>query len=225
MRVYCYTIPMIKAVLFDMNGIIIDDEHIHEKALQETVKPFGVDVSHEQYLECCAGRTDRAGFESISTLFSVPLPIDELLKQKSAAYLELFPKTKKDFPGVIALIHTLSDSFSVAVTSSASRAEVELITKEFGINECLQVTVSADEVKKGKPDPEPYLTTARLLAVEPSECVVIEDSRNGVLSAKAAGCYCIGVTTTHDRDALSGADLIVEGFDEITSKVIFDLER
>lgn len=70
---------MIKAVLFDMNGIIIDDEHIHELAFQETVKPFNISLTHTDYLECCAGKTDRAGYESIAATFNKELPIDLLL--------------------------------------------------------------------------------------------------------------------------------------------------
>src|SRR3989339_853056 len=111
--------PRIKAVLFDMNGIIIDDEHIHEMAFKETVKPFGIELDHLTYLDCCAGKTDRAGYEEIAAKFS------------------------KDF--------------ILALTSSSSRAEVDLIAKEFGIDHEFRITISADDVTKGKPNPEPYL--------------------------------------------------------------------
>lgn len=216
---------MIKAVLFDMNGIIIDDEHIHEMAFRETVKPFNIDLDHQIYLECCAGKTDRAGYEQIATKFSGDLPIDELLQQKSQMYLKLFPANKKDYPGVISLIHSLAKFFTLALTSSSSRAEVDLIIKEFEINHEFSVTVSANDVTKGKPDPEPYLITAEKLGVLPSECVVIEDSRSGVLSAKTAGCFCVGVTTTHSAEDLKKADLVVDHYSSLNAQVIKDLAR
>lgn len=211
---------MIKAILFDMNGIIIDDEHIHEMAFRETVKPYGINLDHQSYLMCCAGKTDRAGYEEIAVSHNKDLPTDLLLIEKSRLYLQLFPTNKKSYPGVIELIHSLANSYQVALTSSSSRVEVDLITKEFAIDSNFSVTVSGDDVRRGKPDPEPYLLTASKLCVKPQECLVIEDSRSGVLSAKAAGCYCIGVTTTHTQEELEGADVICESFTEITPKLI-----
>lgn len=208
-----------------MNGVIIDDEHIHEMAFRETVKPFNIDLDHQTYLECCAGKTDRAGYEQIATKFSEDLPIIELLQQKSQMYLKLFPANKKDYLGVINLIHSLAKNFTLALTSSSSRAEVDLITKEFRIDNEFSVTVSADDVTKGKPDPEPYLITAGKLGVLPSECVVIEDSISGVLSAKTAGCFCVGVTTTHSAEDLKKADLIVDRFSLLNVKVVENLAR
>lgn len=225
MSIYCYTLSMIKAVLFDMNGIIIDDEHIHEMAFRETLTPFDIDFDHQTYLDCCAGQTDRAGYEQIAIKFSKELPIDGLLKQKAQKYLKLFPANKKDYIGVIDLVHSLAKDFILALTSSSSRDEVELITKEYSIKHEFKVIVSADDVTKGKPDPEPYLITAEKLGVLTHECVVIEDSRSGVLSAKAAGCYCIGVTTTHSEEDLKEADLIVDDFTSLNAQVIRAIEK
>lgn len=210
---------MIRAVIFDMNGVVIDDEHIHELAFKETVKPFDIDLSHQNYLECCAGKTDRAGYESISEKFNTSLPIEKLLKDKANFYLKLFPEYKKSYPGVIELISSLANNYTLALTSSSSRAEVDLITKEYRVDKLFRITISADEVKRGKPDPEPYLTTCNLLKLDPKECVVIEDSKSGVLSAKAAGCFCMGVTTTHNEKDLEGADEITDSFDNVQTLI------
>jgi HAD superfamily hydrolase (TIGR01509 family) len=214
---------MIKAVIFDMNGVIIDDEHIHELAFQETVKRYNIDLSHEDYLECCAGKTDYAGYKEIASKFTIHLNVDKLLNEKSQAYLNLFPTNKKKYPGVINLIRLLSKDFILALTSSSSKAEVDLIIKEFDIQEEFQVTISADDVTKGKPNPEPYLTTAEKLSLSPYECVAIEDSKSGVISAKSAGCYCIGIITTHHKSDLEQSDLIVHDFSEISTEVIGNL--
>lgn len=214
---------MIKAIFFDMNGIIIDDEHIHKLAFKETVNSFGIDLTHEDYLECCAGKTDKAGYESIGQKFKKNLPIKLLLKEKSQRYLDLFPANKKDYPGVIDLITRLSNDYRVALTSSSSRAEVELIIQEFKIKKYFEVLITGDDVIKGKPDPEPYLKTARQMNLLPQECVVIEDSRSGVMSAKTAGCKCIGVTTTHSSKDLAQADVTAKDFESITSELINSL--
>lgn len=216
---------MIKAVIFDMNGIIIDDEHIHELAFKETLKPFEINFTHDDYLECCAGKTDENGYEYIAYKFSIKLPTIELLQKKAEWYLKFFPENKKTYPGVLELIQKLSKKYVLALTSSSSRAEVDLITKEFDLKKYFQVTISADEITKGKPDPEPYLKTILLLKIKPKECLVIEDSKSGVLSAKAAGCYCIGVTTTHDKDSLLECDLITDSFKKINLDLVQSLGR
>lgn len=203
-----------------MNGIIIDDEHIHERAFRDTVKPYNIDLNHQAYHECCSGKTDRAGYEYIARKYSVTLPINALLKQKSAIYTKHFPTNKKAYSGVIELIYTLAENFVLGLTSSSPRKEVDLIINSFEINHKFKVTISADDVKKGKPDPEPYLLTAKKLGFKPEECVVIEDSPNGIISAKSAGCYCIGVITTHKKENLKRADLIVDTVSEISSQVI-----
>lgn len=211
---------MISHVIFDMNGVIIDDEYVHEIAFQATVKKYGIKMTHEMYLACCAGRTDRAGFETVANETGVNLPIEQVLEDKSQQYLELFPKYKRSFPGVIALINKLKRDYILALTSSASRAEVEMTLKEFEITDCFKVIVTADDITKGKPDPEPYLLTAQKLHVNPDVCVVIEDSRNGLLSAKAAGMKCIVITTTHAKADLKEADLIVDSFAVIDVKAL-----
>ena len=203
-----------------MNGVIIDDENIHELAFKKTVKPFGINLSHQDYLNCCAGKTDRAGYESIAVEYKKKLPIDKLLQQKSKTYLQLFPENKKSYPGVIELIHHLSKDYLLSVTSSSSRVEVDLITREFGIDKYLNTTISANDVKNGKPNPEPYLITCEKLFISPKEAVVIEDSISGVISAKSAGCFCIGITTTHTSKDLLTCDLIVNSFAEINSEVV-----
>jgi len=208
-----------------MNGVIINDEHIHEMAFRDTLKPFGIDLSHKKYLECCAGKTDRDGYRSIIQDFSVEINIDDILEEKKKIYFDLFPENNKTYLGVIDLISDLSETFLLALTSSSSRNEVDLVINEFKIKKYFKTTISADEVKKGKPNPEPYLTTVNILGLKPEECVVIEDSTNGILSAKAAGCYCIGVTTTLEREMLADADLVVDCFSEINRRVVLELEQ
>jgi len=210
---------MIKAIIFDMNGVIIDDLAIHSFAFSEVLQDFHITIPLKEYLKEFAGKTDRAGFEDVGERFSIELPVDELLANKGEAYLRLFSQHKKRYPGVIELIKKLSKNYVLALASSATRAEVDLITKEFGIDSYFKVAVSAEDVSEGKPNPEPYLKTASLLKVSPDECVVIEDSIDGVVAAKSAGCFCIRVATTHPKDLITKADRTVDSFEEISGVI------
>lgn len=212
----------IRAVLFDMNGIIIDDEHIHEAAYKRTVETFGINLDHESYLVCCAGKTDKEGYESIGRKYQKSLPINQLLDQKAKEYLSLFPIQKCVYPGILECIDRLSKNYTLGLTSSSIKWEVELITKEFKIADKFKVTITGDDVKNSKPDPEPYLLTCKLLNVKPAETVVIEDSASGIKSAISAGCKCIGITTTHSSEQLilNNPTTILRNFDQINTDLI-----
>lgn len=209
-----------QAVIFDMNGVIIDDEHIHEQAFAQVMKAYGIELSHQAYLDCCAGRTDAAGIEQLSEQFSINIDINEALKAKTAAYLELFPQHKRAYPGVIEFINFLHNHFALALTTSSSKTEADLVLAAFNIKDAFRVVVTAADVSKGKPDPQPYVITASRLGIDPSDCMVIEDSTGGVRSAKAAGMTCIAITTTHSASDLTEADLVVDSFDAIKKYLV-----
>lgn len=211
---------MIKAVIFDMNGVIINDEAIHEGLFQETLRPYGLKFNHQAYLSCCAGKTDRAGYQTISQKYRLKLPINRLVSEKNQKYQVLFSRHHQAYPGVINLIKNLAANFTLALTSGAIRQEVELVLKQFKLKPYFKVMITGDDVRKSKPDPEAYLKTVRLLGLQAKECLVLEDSANGVASAKAAGCYCLAITTTQSAAKLEKADKIVKSFEEITLSLI-----
>ncbi len=214
---------MNNAVIFDMNGIIIDDEHVHELAFQKVLEEFDIHLTHLDYISVFAGRTDQSGFESIAYKHGIKLPINELLRKKADLYLSLFPENKKTYPGVIELIHILSEKFVLALTSSSTRKEIDLVLNTFEVQDKFKIIVSAEDVSHGKPDPEPYLITSQQLEILPEFCVVIEDSKSGVRSAIDAGMKCIGVTTTHELGALHAATKVVNSFNQITEELVLSL--
>lgn len=216
----------VKAVIFDMNGVIIDDEKIHEGAFKQTLEPHGIILDHQSYLECCAGKTDKSGYESIAEKYKKVLHIEQLLIQKAELYLTLFPTLKKVYPGILDCINRLSKNYVLALTSSSVRKEVELITKELNIYNKFKIIITGDDVKSGKPNPEPYLKTCKLLNITPQQSIVIEDSISGVTSAITAGCKCIAVTTTHTKDQLltNNPTIIIDSFNQITEKIIDSIQ-
>lgn len=212
---------MIKAIIFDMNGVIVDDEHLHELAFKEVLGTLGVELSHKEYFDYCVGRTDEAGFVHVVEKFELKgVDIERLVRDKADAYYQITPSNFKSFPGCLELINDLRQAFRLALASSCAKKEVDMVLKAFELEQTFEFVITADDVKKGKPDPEPYLITAQKLKIRPEYCLVIEDAKNGVLSAKSAGMKCIAVTTTHKRDDLLNADIIFDSFSEITAELI-----
>ena len=208
---------MFKAIIFDMNGVIINDEELHAMAFSRVLSQFGVMLSREDkdYKEICLGRTDREGFEVLIERFGITEDINELLRQKAEEYLKLVKGNIKSYPGVLELVHKLKDDFMLALVTGAIRQEAELTLKYFKIKDCFKVTITGDDTINGKPDPEPYIRAVEYLHISPDDCVIIEDSSIGVESAKRAGIECIAVLTTHQKEDLTKADFIAKDFKEV----------
>ncbi len=204
-----------------MNGVITDDEEIHELATQQVFEKIGIHLTSETYRELCLGRTDMASFKDIFQKFSVKNQnISDLISLKSSRYQRLIKGNLIVYPGVVELIMNLSKNFTLALTSSSTFEEVHSVVNQLKIKKFFKILVTARDVKHGKPDPEPYLLTAEKLNVKCSECLVIEDSENGVQSAISAGMKCIAITNTEDPINLLKADQIIDGYTSITKDFI-----
>lgn len=218
----------IKAVIFDMNGTIVDDEPIHEAAMHKVCKDYGAKVSHKEFKEEYIGRPDADCFKKIIKKHGLKgIPVVELVNKKFKEYISLIhdsdnPEKLKVIPGAVELIKKLNKMFKVALATGAHRDEALMILDSFGLRNCFETIVSAEDVLKGKPDPEPYLLAARRLGVEPRECVAIEDSSNGVRAAKRAKMYCIGFHNPSDDQNLGEADVEVNSLSDISDALIKD---
>ncbi len=214
----CTVAHMIKAIIFDFNGVIVDDEPLHEKAFRQACAEFDVSLSSEEYAALCLGITDRQGAVRIQEKFGLTDEAREkLLQRKSQLYLEFLKHDIHPVVGVIGLIQKLKGKFLLGIATAAYRGEVEFILQELNIRDTFSIIVTAQDVVKSKPDAEPYLAVAKKLGVIPVECVVIEDTPSGIKSAKSAGMTCIAITTTRRRDELKQADFIIDNFSEISS--------
>ncbi len=216
---------MIKAVIFDMNGVIINDEAVHEDAIVDVCRKYGIKLSHDDYYEMCLGRTDYEGFAKIIERFKLKdIDISKLMMEKQQKYFEMLPGSIRQVPRAIDMIRKLSPHFRLGLVSSASRNEIDFILKYFKVIGKFQVIISGDDVNKGKPDPEPYLMASLKLNELPRNCVAIEDSVSGIRSAKNAGMECIAITTSHRRENLKEADYIIDSFDEMMYLKLFKSE-
>jgi beta-phosphoglucomutase len=217
---------MLRAVIFDFNGIIVDDEPIHFKLFQKILGEEGIVLTEEAYYARYLGFDDRGAFSAGYRDNNRQLndaKLIELIDRKAVYYQDAIRNHVAIFPGVENLIHSLAGKLPLAVASGALRQEIETILTTAGLLNLFQVIVSAEDVKQGKPEPEIFLKAlAKLNAIakpgnslKPAECVVIEDSKEGIKGASRAGMKCLAVTNSHPAELLNEADAVVKSLEEI----------
>ncbi len=215
---------MITTIIFDMNGVITDDEDCHELATKKAFDQVGVSITPEMYRKFCLGRPDAVAFKELIAEFRINNGnAEDLISEKTLFYLELIKDNLKIYPGVVELIHRLHQKYTLALTTSSTFDEMETVMDKLQIGRLFKTRVSARDVKHGKPDPEPYLLTAEKLGVDCEDCLVIEDSENGVRSAKSAGMKCIAITNTEKPHNLQLADRIIDRYSEVTEAFVQSL--
>jgi beta-phosphoglucomutase len=205
----------IQAVIWDLDGVIIDSAEEHRRAWQKLAQEIGKTMSDEEFRATFGMRNDTI----ISTLWGA-MPserIRELSERKEAYFRELIGKEARALPGALELMSQLHEAgFAQALASSTPQANIDLISEVLGLRRYLQVLVSGETVERGKPAPDIFLKAAAGLQVTPEACVVIEDAPAGVEAAHAAGMRCIAVAGTRDPALLREADLVVRSLSELS---------
>lgn len=214
---------MIKAIIFDMNGVIIDDEPLHELAFKEMCRSHGKVLTTEDYRRLCMGRSDRNGAQALIRHFNLGISWETLFEEKQKKYFEFADEDLIPTPGLVDALQRLKNLFSMGVGSSVRRSDLTYVLDRFDITKYFAAWVGRDEVAHGKPAPDIYLEVANRLTTSPRECVVIEDSLVGIQSVKNAGMICLGITTTHTPEELTGADACFDTFDQLTDTFIHSL--
>ncbi|MCX6741859.1 MAG: HAD family phosphatase [Candidatus Pacearchaeota archaeon] len=217
----------IKAVLFDQDGVILDSEDTHYKAERIIFDRNGIFFPEEEHKKF-QGRNIRDIVEMAIKGQNVKKTAQELVDEKRALWKEIAKKELKIFPGFYELIASLNKKYKIALTTSAGRITRDFVESLFPEQKGIfDVEVTGDEVKNTKPHPEPYLLTASRLKLRPEECVVIEDSINGIISAKSAGMKVIAITNSLEKEELEkeNPDKIVSSLKEINLDLIQSLEK
>ncbi len=201
---------VLKALLFDFNGVIINDEPLHEKLLEKILIEENLRAKPGEYQEVCLGRSDRACIRELLARRGRVVTdqyLDELIARKSRYYQQQLNDLEKlpSYPGLEDLIFQLRASQIVmAVVSGAMRSEIEAVLQRLNVDQYFAVIVAGDEILTSKPEPDGYLLAVERLnqkfpdlALHPYECLVIEDSFPGIEAAKRAGMPVVGIANTY----------------------------
>ena len=213
---------MAKAVIWDMDGVIVDSAPYHRRAWQQAFLKRGVSFTEEDFKRNFGQRNDTI----IKNTLGRDTPqseVDAIITEKESSFRDMVKENIKPLPGAIDLIRQLTEQgFKIAIASSAPIENINLLTTSLGIKDYFHAIVYGREVAEGKPSPQGFLLAAQKLGVEPRNCVVIEDAVAGVMAAKRGGMRCIAVTNTHPEEKLSEADLVVDTLEEVSAD---DIER
>ena len=211
-----------KVVIWDMDGVIVDTAPYHFKAWQYVFQKKGVDFTEHDFRRCFGQRNDTIIRTTLGEDISQS-EMDVIASEKEENYRQRVKHNVMPLPGAIELIKLLREhGFAVALASSAPIENIRLVLRALDTEHIFQVIVFGREVSEGKPSPQGFLLAAEKLAIEPKNCIVIEDAIAGVAAAKRAGMHCIAVTNTHPRESLTEADLVVSTLEAVSVR---DLEK
>jgi HAD superfamily hydrolase (TIGR01509 family) len=211
---------MIEALIFDMDGTLVDSEPLHHQAWQQTLADHGgASFSWRQFL-AYVGTSNEKVAEDFIAAASLDIEVAELVHRKQARYLHLIPQLTV-LPGVRTVLQRFAECCRLAVASSSHLLELQKILNTHELNHYFEVVVGGDMVVKKKPAPDIYLETCRRLGLPPRCCLAFEDSESGVQAAKNAGLPVVAVPSAWSREHdFTRADLVISMIDQVDSAVL-----
>ena len=221
----------LRAAVFDFDGVLVDSEPLHYRSLRDALRPEGVEISEEEYLQVYLAYDDR---EAIRLALEVhgedPAPArrERIEARKVDIFARMIPEIPV-FDGARDLVRALEQDMPLAIASGARHDEVDAILRGVGLRDAFRVIVGAEDAERTKPDPAPYVEAARRLAARtaglaPEECVAFEDSMPGIASALGAGMKVVGVAHSYPAEKLRAAHRVVDslvGLDADTLRRLF----
>ncbi len=207
--------PAFSAVIFDMDGVIIDSEPRHERAFLDVFEQMGYGQTHGIQFEHYLGRSDRAVWLDFIAKHNPKWTLDELTAWKQNHLIEIIRREQPIFDGLPELVAKLAPRYRLAVASGSLHPVIDEVLAMKALRRFFPVVVSVQDVAHGKPAPDVFLRAAELLGVAPAACCVIEDSAAGVTAARAAGMTAIAITNTLPAEKLTHAQHVVRTYGEI----------
>ena len=207
---------MEKLIIFDVDGVLLDSETLYMEMNQSLFTQLGADISYSEY-QTFIGISGKKMWTYIKEKSGLSQTVDELIAiEKELKHITL---KKTDLIPTIGLVDFLKllkqRSYTIAIASSGLKKNIDLILQKLNIGEYFELIVSGEQVAKGKPEPDIFLTVSEHYHANPKDCIVIEDSKNGVLAAKAAGMFCVGYyNPSSGEQDLSKADLVIKHFND-----------
>lgn len=206
-----------------MDGVIVDTEPVHRYAYFQHYKELGIEVSEDLYTTF-TGLSTRNTYQKIKEKFSLNGNVEDYILRKRALFNGAFD-TKEDLQLLEGVENLIKDchqnGMQLILASSASKVTIERVFTRFDLHQYFTHIVSGEDFPQSKPDPAIFLHAASLSVAPKKNCIVIEDSTNGVKAAKAAGIYCVGYNSVHSKDQdLTLADKVIAHFDELNSEIV-----
>lgn len=201
------------AVIFDLDGTLIDNNSFHLISWKRYLKNMGREISEEEYKMNINGRTNK---DAVEYIYGRKMKEEEAMGyalEKEEIYRKLYKPLIKPVPGLMQFLNELEKrGIPMAIATSGIQVNIDFMFDNIPIRKYFSVVVNSSHIKHGKPDPEIYLKTASMLDVPAKRCLVFEDSVVGIQAARAARMKVIAIATTHSKEELAEADLVIENF-------------
>lgn len=214
--------PNFSAVIFDMDGVIVDSEPRHVRAFLDIFRELGLEQDHGIDFPAYLGKSDETVWIDFVKLHKPAKSMPELQEWKQSHLIEMLRCEEPIFPGLPRLVKDLAARVPLAVASGSLHPVIDAVLEIGNLRRHFQHVVSVSDVGKTKPAPDIFLRTAELLAIPAAEICVIEDSAAGVEAALSAGMQVIAITNSLSRDQLRRATCVVESYDEIEQLLLPD---
>jgi len=213
---------MPEAVLFDLDGVIVDSESAWAEAKHELVDEAGGTWKPDA-TRAMLGMSSPEWSRYLRDELGVPLSVEEINAAVVATLERRYRESLPLIPGAVDAVRRIAEGWQLGLASSSNREIIDLVLEHAGLTDAFAVTVSSEEVARGKPAPDVYLEAARRLGADPARCVAIEDSSNGLRSAAAAGAAVVAIPNREfppDPDALALADAVLASIEELTPDMV-----
>jgi beta-phosphoglucomutase len=214
---------LIRAIVFDFDGVLADSEPLHLRSYQEVLSPIGITLTRDDYYQNYLGYDDEGVFTRLAEARGLRMDarqVATLIEEKTRVFDDMLAAGEMLYPAARACVERMAARFPLGIASGALRHEIEAILRAGNLHHHFRFIVASGETPAGKPAPDPYRRAAELHGVPPANCLAIEDSRWGIESAQSAGLWCIGITNTYPREELTTADAVIDSLDELTPALI-----
>ncbi|WP_369764826.1 HAD family hydrolase [Flavobacterium sp. WC2429] len=214
---------MIQTVIFDMDGVIVDTEPVHRYAYFQQFGELQIDVTEEMFTSF-TGNSTRNTFQKVKDIFQLENDVEDMIQRKRTIFNDAFDK-KEDLELLVGVENLIKDfhqkGMQLILASSASKVTIERVFNRFKLHDYFTHIVSGEDFPNSKPHPAIFEHAASLSVAPKDNCIVIEDSTNGIKAAKAAGIFCVAYNSFHSKDQdLSEADVIINHFSDINFETV-----
>jgi HAD superfamily hydrolase (TIGR01509 family) len=213
---------VIEAVVFDLDGVLVDSEEIWDRAREQLARERG-GRWHDQAQRDMMGMSSTEWSRYMHDVIGLEEPPEEINREVVRRLTELYRQELPVIPGAQEAVERVASRWPLGLASSSNRELIDLVLELLGVRQLFEATVSSEEVARGKPAPDVYLEAARRLGVDPAHTAAVEDSRNGILAAKAAGMRVVAIPNRHfppGDDALATADVVLSSPAELTAEAV-----